>query len=386
MRIGIDCRTILNPKAGNLAGIAHYTYYLVKNLLKADKLNEYVLFFDHRAKDIIHEFLEPNTSIRFFKYSQYKRFLPFIYSHMLTASTLDQEKLHVYHSPANIVPVRYKGKFCVTVHDLAIYRRPDLFPSRQGFSVKYIVPQSIDGASRIIAVSNSTKNDIVQFFEVDEAKVQVIYEGVEAQRFQLDSSHPDMLAQVMAKYDISRDYLLFVGTLEPRKNLIRLLEAFYELLKRRPEIAKRYQLVLAGGKGWLYEEIFEEVTNRGLDEHVVFTGYLPAEDIPRIFAAATGFVYPSMYEGFGLPVLEAMAAGVPVITSNVSAMPEVAGEATLLVDPLDIEGISRAMERLLSDDELRRSLSEKGRARAQGFTWEKCAKETMEVYKVVSRM
>jgi len=383
MRIGIDCRTILNPQAGEKAGIAHYTYYLVKNLLKIDKLDEFVLFFDYQAKHIVREFLEPNTTIRFFSFSRHKKFLPFFYSHLLSAWTVDAEKLDVFHSPANVVPIRYGGKFCVTIHDLAIYRRPDLFPSRQGFSVKYLVPRTINRASKVIAVSQSTKRDVEKFFHVASEKIEVIHEGVDLDQFKPKASITSENLSVRNHYKIKRDYILFLGTLEPRKNLIRLLEAYYFFHRRNPELAKKYQLVLAGAKGWLYDSIFEEVKSRELSEHVVFPGYLPASDVPALLASATIFVYPSLYEGFGLPVLEAMAAGVPVITSNISSLPEITDSAALLVDPADTEGLSKSMEKLLLDASLARQLSESGRQRALNFTWTKCAEKTLQVYKSI---
>ncbi|MBI4053891.1 MAG: glycosyltransferase family 4 protein [Candidatus Doudnabacteria bacterium] len=383
MRIGIDCRTILNPDAGEKAGVAHYTYHLVKTLLAQDKLDEFVLFFDHRARDIFRNFLEPNTIIRFFSYSKYKKYLPFVYSHILSASTLDAEKLQVYHSPANVVPLRYRGKYIVTVHDLAIYREPRVFPARQGFSIKYLVPKSVQRADRVIAVSNSTKKDIQEFFGVPEQKISVIYEGVDHARFSAPHDISKVREHLKNTYQITKDYILFVGTLEPRKNLIRLLEGFYQLVSRQPQIKKRYQLVLAGAKGWLYDEIFEEAKNRNLQDMVIFPGYLPIHDLPKLYQGATFFVYPSLYEGFGLPVLEAMAAGTPVITSNNSSLVELAGGACELVDPYDTEGMSRALQRLVEDVDYRRKLSKRGKARAREFSWEKCAQETLAVYRGV---
>ena len=383
MRIGIDCRTILNPQAGEKAGVAYYTYHLVKSLLAIDKVDEFVLFFDHRARGVYKDFLEPNTTIRFFTFSRYKKYLPFVYSHILAAVNISREKLDVYHSPANIVPLRYEGKFVVTIHDLAIYREPYAFPSRQGFSIKYLVPKSIHRAKKIIAVSQSTKKDVEEYFQVNPRKIRVIYEGVDHDRFSLGDNISDLKKYLKDKYRIKKDFILFVGTLEPRKNLIRLLEAFYQLVSRRPDFRNRYQLVLAGQKGWLYEEIFEEIKNRHLEELVVIPGYLPQDDLNKFYAVCTLFVYPSIYEGFGLPVLEAMASGKPVITSNISSLPEIAGDAAKLIDPYDIEGISRALEQLLDDEEYRRMLAEKGRERAKRFSWEKCARETLEVYREV---
>ena len=322
--------------------------------------------------------------IRFFTFSRYKKYLPFLYSHILSASAIAREKLDVYHSPANVVPLRYNGKFAVTIHDLAIYREPKAFPSRQGFSIKYLVPRSINKATKIIAVSESTKKDVTEFFKVDPATIDVIYEGVENGRFS-PKRRGDTAAmeKLKRRYGIRGDYVLFVGTLEPRKNLIRLLEACFQLYGRRSDLAKKFQMVLAGQRGWLYDEIFEEVKNRGLSGNVVFPGYVPAADMPKLYTGATVFIYPSLYEGFGLPVLEAMASGVAVISSNVSSIPEITGDAALLVDPLDTEGMSEALEKLLTDENYRKKLAERGLKRAEEFSWEKCARQTLEVYRAV---
>lgn len=383
MRIGIDCRTILNPEAGEKAGIANYTYHLVKNLLEIDKTDEFVLFFDERAREVAKEFLAPNSVTRYFTLSRYRKYLPFVYSHVLTAMTLAYEKLDLFHSPANIAPMRYGGNFVVTVHDLAIYREPGMFPSGQGFSIKYLVPRSIVRAKKIIAVSESTKKDIIEFFNVDPNKISVIYEGVDHNRFPFKKPEAGLREYLNNAYHIKRDYILFVGTLEPRKNLIRLLEAWYKLVNKKPSIAQNYQLVLAGGAGWLYDAIYEEVKNRNLESSVLFPGYFPSKDLPKLYAGAAFFIFPSLYEGFGLPVLEAMASGLPVITSNVSALPEIAGQAAILIDPHDEEGIAAAMEKLLDKPELRLELAAAGQARAQQFTWRKCAQETLQLYREI---
>ena len=386
MRIGIDCRTILNPSAGEKAGIAHYTYHLVKSLLDMDRTDDFVLFFDYRARVAAKEFIRPNTKIVFFTFSQYKKYLPFFYSHVLVAANITAEKLDVYHSPANIIPLRYAGKFCVTTHDLAIYRRPDLFPKNQGFSLKYIVPRSIHQAKKIISVSKSTKKDIQEFFSVDEKKIEVVYEGVDHKRFTRRAPNGDSLAYLREKYKIRSDYILFVGTLEPRKNLIRLLEAFYELLTENSEYRKKYQLLMAGNRGWLYDSIFDEIKSRGLGANVLFPGYIDAKDLPLLYQNATIFVYPSLYEGFGLPVLEAMATGAPVITSNSSSMPEIAGRAAALIDPMDVGGLKSVMMKFLDDEKLRASYSEKALLQSKKFSWEKCARQTLEIYREVAEM
>ncbi|MFA6197755.1 MAG: glycosyltransferase family 1 protein [Patescibacteria group bacterium] len=372
MRIGIDCRTILNPKGGERAGVGYYTYFLVKSLLATSKQNDFVLFFDsrfHKTK----EFEQPNVKIRHFPFSQYKRFLPFSYSHMLISAILDREKLDIYHSPANVLPYLYRRPSVVTVHDLAIYQHPEWFPKRQKFSTSVLVPRSLQRARRIIAVSEATKNDIIRTFKVEPKKISVIYEGVNKEKSQLTAEG------VAYKYDIKLPYVLYVGTIEPRKNIDRLVKAYRSVVTKHPSLAK-YQLVLAGHRGWKSTEVFQLLSDPAWHERIKYLNYIPHDDKISLIAGAAVFVFPSLYEGFGLPVLEAMALGVPVITSNTSSLPEVAGTAALPVNPRSDRAIADGLVKLLKSNLLREQLSRAGLEQTKKFGWLKCARETLRVY------
>lgn len=376
MRIGIDCRTILNPGVGERAGVGHYTYYLVRHLLLHDKENHYVLFFDSRMKNLA-EFRGKNVTVTSFPFSQYRKFLPFAYSHMLIAAQLLRHRLDVYHSPANVIPLTYRKPSVITVHDLAIYRNPAWFPS-QVFSTRLLVPQSVKRARRIIAVSQSTRKDLRDLFNVPARKMRVIPEGVDVRPLPLK----DRAVDVRKKYKLPRRFLLFVGTLEPRKNVPLLVRAFASIARQ-----SRYAdagLVLAGAWGHKGSEAFEEIAEQKLKDRVWYVGYLPHNEKLNAIRLATGFVFPSLYEGFGLPVLEAMALGTPVVTSRVSSLPEVAGTAALLVDPDDEGEIARAMARLLDSAALRHRLTAAGRAQAAKFSWAATARETLAVYREVA--
>ncbi len=397
MRVGIDCRTILNPGYGEQAGIGHYTYFLIKNLLKVDKENEYVLFFDNLiSKEAAEKLIEENknASVKFFPFHLYKHYLPFWYSHILVAAAIGREKLDVYHSPAYSFPLMYSGKTVVTVHDLAIFKHPEWFPKKfvsQFFSTKISVPQSLKKANKIIAVSENTKKDIQEIFKIPGEKIKVIYEGVEKrifpQRGEETCGVENQICEIdlKSKYGLRDDYILFLGTIEPRKNILALIKAFLDLAKSDKKIKQNYQLVIAGAKGWKYENIFAEInrTKKISKEIVKYIGYVPAKDKFSLIRFATCFVFPSFYEGFGLPVLEALSLGVPTITSNVSSLPEVAGEAAILINPNKIDEISKALKKVLADQNLRKELSKKGLAQAKKFSWEKCAKETIKVYESV---
>ena len=378
MRIGIDCRTILNPKSGEHAGVGHYTYYLVKNLLKVDKKNEYVLFFDWRVRDT-REFEQKNVKIKHFPFSQYKKFLPFAYSHMLISAYLVKEGLGVFHSPACVLPLTYPKKCVVTVHDLAIYKDPSWFPS-QIISTKLLVPQTIRKSDKIIAVSESTKKDLKELFNVKAKKIAVTHEGVSVKKIPVRSKKVDGIN----KFKLSPNYILFVGTLERRKNLINLVRAYKKLITWDKKFEK-HSLVIAGREAWKSDEIHKEVKELKLKKFVRFIGYVTHNEKIDLIKKAACLVSPSSYEGFGLVLVEAMALGTPVITSNVSSMPEVIGKAGILINPDKEQEIAKALKRLLSNKTLQNKLIKKGLERAKNFSWEKCARETVKVYESLKK-
>ncbi len=400
MKIGIDCRTILNPGFGENAGIGHYTYYLVNKLLELDKENQYILFFDNLlSKDAVEKMIgdKKNVEIRFFPFHKYKHYLPFVFSHILISATLEKEKLDLFHSPTGSLPLSYKGKSIVTVHDLAIYQHPEWFPSNflvgQKFSTKTIVPKSLKKAKKIIAVSRCTKRDIQKNFKIKGDKIKVIYEGVEFRDLPAREGETcGVISKICfddlkAKYGLKDNYLFFIGTIEPRKNIEGIIKAFCNLIKDDKELREKYQLVLAGAKGWKHKGVFKviEECSKNFDgeKTIKYLGYVPAEDKYALLKNASCFVFPSLYEGFGLPVLEALSLGVPTITSKISSLPEIARDVAVLVDPNNTEKISEGMRKILANKKFRDELSRKGAERAKNFSWEKCARETLEVYKSV---
>lgn len=373
MRIGIDCRTILNPAVGEKAGVGHYTYYLVKHLLKLDKRNRYVLFFDHRST-AVKEFQRKQVEIVRFPYSEYKKYLPYAYAHVLVSRVLQQAKLDVLHAPANVIPLQYNKPAVVTVHDLAIYQHPEWFPPKQDFSVKVLVPRSLAKAKRIIAVSQSTARDIQAQFHIPAERIQVVYEGYQP------TKAPSKLAMhaVRKSFHLNEQYFLYVGTLEPRKNIGGMIAAFDALVRRKPKRYKNVQLVLAGAKGYQFMENYKAIQAVQAGS-IRYVGYVSERDKQALLHGALGFLFPSFYEGFGLPVVEAMAAGTPVITSQVSSLPEVAGKAALLINPRSALALQQAMEKMMLP-KTRAALRKKGMQQAKRFSWEKCAKETLNIY------
>lgn len=384
MRIGIDARTILNPEKGDAIGVGHYTYQLIRHILKIDKENEYVLFFDFhvREKDI-KKFSQPNVKIKFYPFSDYRKYLPGAYNEILGTAILAHEHLDVVHttSPMSRIPMSYRGKTIVTMHDLAVHKVPNVFPKVRKTKIKATLSLMVKKADEIIAVSNSTKKDIIDIFKYPEEKIKVIYSGFDKRLFEQSKVSRE---KVLEKYAINNNkkYILFLGTIEPIKNIFRLLEAYKIFKERYAKNGQKcnYKLVLAGKKGWLADEYKQIAKDLGIAKDIVFTGYVVGDELVPLFKNADFFVMPSLYEGFGMTVLEAFATETPAIVSEVSSIPEVAGEAVYFINPLDTQSIVNAMIKFSMDENLKNEYRERGRKRLEKFDWEKCARETLEIY------
>jgi hypothetical protein len=386
MRIGIDCRTILNPEKGEGAGLGHYTYQLVRHLLKIDKKNTYFLFFDRSVqRKRLDKFRQKNVLIKFFPFKQYKKLLPNDYTYFLINAALAREKLDVFHSPTPSLPLFYKGSSVVTVHDLFGHKLPELFNGQESKIFGKTIPDVLKKTDRIIAVSKATAKDLEEIFHLDKQKIKVIYHGLDQRFFKKRKSIE--INKIKKKYKIGDNYLLFLGTFEKRKNIIRLIGAYERWrngLVRGVALKKdlsAYQLVLAGGKGQESENIRKRIKKSKYKKDIIVPGYIPSNDLGRLFSGATAFIFPSLYEGFGLPIIEAMAKRIPVITSNVSSLPEISQKAAFLVDPYNVAQIAQAINDILTNKNLNKKLKEKGSKRAKDFSWDKCARETLNVYK-----
>lgn len=385
MRIGIDARTILNPDKGEAIGSGHYTYQLIKHLLKLDKENKYVIFFDFRVREKdIKKFTQPNVKIKFFPYSDYKKYLPGFYNELLGTATLQKENLDILHSTSQLsrIPASYKGKTVVTFHDLGVFALPQYYPTSRKIRERLIASLMAKKADRIIAVSNSLKNELKKFLAVPDEKSLVVYSGLDERFFE----GPADSAKILSKYGIEKKYILFLGTLEPSKNISRLLEAFAKLKEtyKQKDLNFDYQLVLAGKKGWLSDEYQQLIKDLGIVKDVVFTGYVIGDELTPLLRSAEFFIMPSLYEGFGMTVLEAFAAQVPSILSRVASIPELAEDAAYLIDPNNTDQIVEAMQKFIEDENLRGNYSRKGLEQARKFNWKETARKTLDIYKQVA--
>jgi glycosyltransferase involved in cell wall biosynthesis len=285
-----------------------------------------------------------------------------------------REKLDLLHV-TYVTPPYCPCPTVVTVHDIAFKLYPEFFPARVRLILSMLVPPSMRRAARVITVSESAKRDIIAHYGIPESKIAVTHEAAAAHYCVTDDR--GRVEEVKQRYGIERDFILIVGNLQPRKNTKRLIQAYARL---PATLRKRYRLVVVGQALWLHSDVYRAIAEHDLHDSVTFTGYVSDADLVLLYNAASLFVYPSIYEGFGLPVLEAMACGTPVITSNCSSLPEVAGQAAILVDPTDIDEIARAMASVVTDPTLARSLSTIGRERASTFSWQQTARQTAKVY------
>lgn len=286
-------------------------------------------------------------------------------------------KLDVLHVSDVTQFASTRARLVSTVHDLSPILFPRLHTHQNRTMFKRKMRYVQERAQAIIAVSEHTKRDLVAHLAIPEERIHVVYNAADSRYHPIDDR--DGISRVTRKYGVpGLGYILYVGTLEPRKNLVRLVEAYAVTLESCGD--RTPPLVLAGGKGWLYEEIFHAVERLGLQQRVIFTGFVDDEDLPALFNGALLFAYPSLYEGFGMPALEAMACGVPVITSNASSLPEIVGQAGALVDPTDTPALTAALVDLLDNPERRAALGAAGLDRAALFSWERAARETLAVY------
>jgi glycosyltransferase involved in cell wall biosynthesis len=288
--------------------------------------------------------------------------------------------VELFHATDFVLPPTLPAtKTILTVHDLSFVRTPETATPVLKAYLDRVVPRSVRRADHVIADSQATKDDLVELYGTPPDKISVLLSGVNPQYKPVIDS--DILRHVRRKYGIPLDvpYIFSIGTIQPRKNYGRLIEA---LARLREEFADLY-LVIAGGKGWLDTPIFETVQRLNLQDVVIFTGFVDDADVPPLYSDALCTSYVSLYEGFGFPVVESMACGTPVVTSNVSSLPEVAGEAALMVDPYDVEAITAALRQLVSDSALQAELIEAGRSQAAQFTWEKSAQRLLHIYRQI---
>jgi glycosyltransferase involved in cell wall biosynthesis len=370
MKIGID----YTSAATQGAGIGRYTRELMRALLTLPSDNSYSFFYASRNRIQPSAFSRPPSAIHRLPF--HDKWLMRMWHRLRLPIPVEliTGRVDLFHSPDFTLPPTLPGvPTLLTVHDLSFIRDPaSAWPSLRNFLNK-AVPRSVQRATHVLADSQATKADLIELFGTPAEKVTVLYSGVEA-RFVPIHDRAE-INRVCAKYQLSRPFILSVGTLQPRKNYGRLIEAVGRVASIVP-----HHLVITGGKGWMYETIFEQVKQSGLEGRVHFPGFVDDADLPALYSAADLFAYVSLYEGFGLPLLEAMACGTPVIGSNTSSLPEVIGEVGLQVNPHSVDDIARTLQQMIDQPELRERSIGAGLERAKTFTWDKAARELLSIY------
>lgn len=370
MRISVDCKSL-----ETVCGVAVYTRELMRHILALDQRNRYQLLLRNKGSFPMKAANLEKRRVRLpgrIAHFIWKRWRIFPMDAFLGGT-------EIFFSPNFTLPyLRPRVKAVITVHDLAFLKMPEnMTKATNGFLGDW-VGYSIRRADHIISVSESTKRDIIEFFGVEESKVSVVYSGYH-ERFRKSESDPAMAAAFKVKYGLPDRYILFHGTLEPRKNLPMLLKA-YASAKHSLQGVK---LVLSGRKGWLYEGIFQAAVELGLSGDVFFPGFIDDDDLPMLYYQCEFFAFVSKYEGFGFPVLEAMACGKAVIVSDISSLPEVVGDAGRRIQPDDWEGLARIMIELSEDGEFRARLERASLERAKMFSWDSAARKTLTILESV---
>jgi len=285
-------------------------------------------------------------------------------------------KIDIFFTLGHYGPRFSQIPYSITIFDLSYLRFPELFKKSDLYQLTNWSKYSIRSAKHIFTISYATKTDIIKNYKIDDRKISVTYPGYDQKGFKPQSK--SKIEKVRNKYKVKDDYILFVGTLQPRKNVERLIEAFKKVTQLSVLSSWNLQLVIAGKNGWLYESIFEKVKSLKLEKEIIFTDYVPDDELPALISGAKVFVLPSLWEGFGIPVVEAQACGVPVAVSDTSSLPEIVRESGVLVNPGSIDSVAQGIRKVLTDEKFRQNLIKKGFVNIKRFSWQKCANETLE--------
>ncbi len=368
MRIAINCRSFLQRQ---YAGIGRYAYNLVQSLGRIDTKNEYALYVRRKPFEFKRRVPHPpakNFSVKvdWRNAGLFKTFGP----------------VEIYHSPSPDSLEIDNTKIIVTVHDLIYKTYPQGHTPETIAQTERQLNEAVAKASKIICTSQSTLNDLHKYFSVEKSRTCTAYQGVDKDVFYpLKSEEKDAALRILKKKGITQPFILFVGTIEPRKNIANLLEAFHHLRSRAKFSG---QLVCVGMKGWMSDGLSALIERLELQQHVIFPGYLTDQELRCFYGLTQVFVFPSFYEGFGFPIVEAFSCGAAVVASSTSSCGEIAGDAALLINPKRSDEIASAIERILQDENLKGQLQAKALRRAEDFSFQKTAQETLKVYKEVA--
>lgn len=383
MHIAINAQLLNLTDTYRGAGVSKYSQYLLTSL---DQMADSGMS-DHQFTAFINT---PNFVAKSLQLSMTNPILQKPMARIAWEQTLLPRALHkieadLIHGLVNVLPFRTDIPGVVTVHDLSFMQMPEKFPRAKRFYLARLCRASVHRAAQVIAVSQQTADDLICFFDLDPSRIQVVHHGVDA-RFvpDVETDEADAIEKFRCQKDLPDRFLLYLGTLEPRKNLALLIKGFARW-RAKPDSAAHQDvpLILAGGKGWFYDEIFQLVKELDLTDHIFFPGYIPDAELADWYRAAHLFIYPSLFEGFGFPIIEAMACGTPVLCSQASSLLEVAGDSALTFDPECEDELIDGLTQFMNQPNLCTELRQRGLERAKKFTWQRAAQETLAVYDMV---
>ena len=379
MHIGINAHLLAFTPDYRQAGLSRYIYELVTRLPRCDKNATFTAFTGNApVPEAFVANMPANLNLASSRFSTAKAPVRIAWEQAILPVAASRAGLDILHCPVNVRPLIATCPVVITIHDLIFLRYPEAFHPAKRAYLKFMTRWSARHSAHIIAVSEQTRRDVIELLDIKPGRVTTVHNGVGSQFVPL---HDDTLARFAQEKRLTRRTVFYVGTLEPRKNITMLLKAFSKLAAE-PDFDDT-TLVIGGSKGWYYDEVFATAGRLGLtaSERVRFLGRVPDEELPLWYNCASVFVFPSRFEGFGLPLLEAMACGTPVITSNTSSLPEVVGDAGILLPPDEPEAWSAALRKVLTSQDIASSLAAKGLERSTQFSWDRTASETFAVYR-----
>lgn len=376
MHVAINAHLLAHTNSFRRAGVSHYIESLLEHLGGIDTTNPYTVYTT-RGVDAAALHLPANYRVRPSRFDTINPRIRIPWEQLLAPLLLAADGATLYHGVLNVMPVVATVPSVVTIHDISPILFPQTFRRINRMYTKWAIRRSAKHAAQLFTVSQHAKREIVEHLRVAPERVTVTYDACDARFAPATDAE---LAAFRARNQLPERYLFYLGTLEPRKNIPRLVEAYAKIAHETG-----VPLLIGGGKGWLYEPILRRVEELQLGDMLRFVGYVPQDEQHLWYGAATAFVFPSLYEGFGMPPLEAMACGTPVITSNASCLPEIVGDAALTVDPYDVDALAAAMQRVLGDAELRAQMRAAGFVQATKFSWHTTAVDTHAVYQRVSQ-
>lgn len=367
VRIGIDGTPMLGPRSG----IGYYTSRLLSSMVELTPDWEYLLY-SNRPLGTLEPPLDRATQVNgYFPHSRW------MWMQAILPRTIRASQPSLCHFPNALAPLWQPTPFILTIHDASLFLFGGYHPRARHATIRLMLPFVARRAAAVITVSQHARQDLLRVLKLPDEKVHVVHEAAPEHFRPVED--PIELENIRQRYQLPQEFLLYVGTLEPRKNLVRVVHALHQVRCA----GLPHKLVIAGPRGWMMDDFEREVQAAGLQDAVQYLGYIPTHHLPGLYSLATVFVFPSLYEGFGLPPLEAMACGTPVLSSNRSSLLEVCGDAAYLVDPESVMNIADGIICLLKDGNLRQELSARGLARARQFSWQRAAEQTLDVYRQV---